>query len=240
MRILSFDTSTTVVHLALLDNSTVVDEREVSPDSTDRKEIGSVLMPEIDKAVKTAGWRKADIDLIVVGIGPGSFTGIRVAVITARTLAQFLQIGLIGISTLETYYVAGAAPDPAGIVISTTSKQFFHGTFASTVATSQTPQGCGNLAEVTKAMATLPLVLADAQFIEATTPTKSTHQLPLIKNVATVQAQLASDRLSLMGLLGDSDRLGDRTKLRETFLWQNVLPLYLRSPSVTLKKTHAT
>lgn len=56
-----------------------------------------------------------DIDLIGVGIGPGSFTGIRIAVSTARMFAQILEIPLVGLKSQEIY--AASAGDFEGMTI---------------------------------------------------------------------------------------------------------------------------
>ena len=59
------------------------------------------LMPMIDKAFKTSNLSLKDMDLIVCDIGPGSFTGIRIGVATAKGFKDALNIPLIGISSLE-------------------------------------------------------------------------------------------------------------------------------------------
>lgn len=59
------------------------------------------LMPMIDKAFKTTNLSLKDISLIVCDIGPGSFTGIRIGVATAKGFKDALNIPLIGISSLE-------------------------------------------------------------------------------------------------------------------------------------------
>ncbi len=57
------------------------------------------LFDNIDAALAGAGISATDLQLIGVGIGPGSFTGIRIAVSTARMLAQVLSIPLAGLSS---------------------------------------------------------------------------------------------------------------------------------------------
>lgn len=240
MRIVSFDTSGNNVYLSLLEQDQVVDEQLVEGHPTDRKEVGGLLMPQLDSAVKRLGWKKSAIDLIVVGTGPGSFTGIRVAVITGRTLAQALNVGLIGMSGLETAYYGVARGRPAAVVQSTTAKQFFYGAFetrSDEPAFAIVPAGCGGLIDVSQALDRVPEWLGDESFVAQSTDAR-THLLLLTKNIASLQAQLAVDRLSLKGLLSDGGSA--RARLKETFPWQNVLPLYLRNPSVTVKKSYAT
>ena len=59
------------------------------------------LMPELDHMLKGAHLQVEDLDGIAVTVGPGSFTGIRIGIATARTLAQVLDIPLVGVSTLR-------------------------------------------------------------------------------------------------------------------------------------------
>lgn len=59
------------------------------------------LMAVIDEALKSANITYADLDRIAVSVGPGSFTGVRVGVSTARGLAMALKIPAVGITTLE-------------------------------------------------------------------------------------------------------------------------------------------
>ena len=126
MHILSFDTSSNAVNVALMEDHVLIEERCINPSTSDRKDIGAALMPAIDAAIRQVKWKKSDIDFIVVGIGPGSFTGIRLAVVTARTLAQVFSIGLLGISSLECLYYASGLVVPGGIILSGTSQQYFY------------------------------------------------------------------------------------------------------------------
>lgn len=61
------------------------------------------LLPELDRGLKSAGIVLSELTHVVVGIGPGSYTGIRVGVIVAKALAFALNIPLIGICTLESF-----------------------------------------------------------------------------------------------------------------------------------------
>lgn len=61
------------------------------------------LIPMIDELLKETGVNKKDIKYIAPSIGPGSFTGIRIGVATARALAQGLGIKLIPVPTLEAF-----------------------------------------------------------------------------------------------------------------------------------------
>jgi tRNA threonylcarbamoyl adenosine modification protein YeaZ len=229
MHILSFDTGSHELHLSLLNDREPVLERRVLPESGERQEVASRLMPEIDIAFNECGWQRDQLGAIVVGVGPGSFTGIRVAVITGRTLAQIFKLPLIGVSMLETWYVGLETSEPAAIILGSTSGQYFYAAYEATAgdpAHILVGPGCAPGPDVVDALKAIPTWYGDEKAVAglAEHPVKP---LPKLKNIGTIQAQLAVDRVSLNALAA------------ETFAWQNVLPLYLRSPSVTLKKNYA-
>jgi len=63
---------------------------------------GRMLVSVVDKVVSAAGWdKRRDIDLVAVGRGPGSFTGIRVGLTCARTMALFLDRPLVAVCSLD-------------------------------------------------------------------------------------------------------------------------------------------
>ena len=69
------------------------------------------LLPEIDAAVRAQGLRAADLTGVGVAVGPGTFNGVRVAVSTAKLLAQALSIPVVGVDTLELYALAWRGSD---------------------------------------------------------------------------------------------------------------------------------
>ncbi|MEX2642252.1 MAG: tRNA (adenosine(37)-N6)-threonylcarbamoyltransferase complex dimerization subunit type 1 TsaB [Acetobacterales bacterium] len=70
-----------------------------------------VLMPGIAEAMAAAGAGFADLDLLAVTVGPGSFTGLRVGLAAVRGLALALGVPVVGVSTFEA--VAAGASDVA-------------------------------------------------------------------------------------------------------------------------------
>lgn len=96
MKILAFDTSNVALSVAILDN-----EHLLATQTTNiKRNHSSQLMPIIDQTIKTSGLDINDIDRIVVAEGPGSYTGLRIAVTTAKTLAYAINAELIGVSSL--------------------------------------------------------------------------------------------------------------------------------------------
>lgn len=102
MKILAFDTSSTALSVALLEDSSLLAETVINI-----KQNHSVnLMPTIDFLLTAAGLTPGDLDRIVVAEGPGSYTGLRMAVATAKTLAYSLKIDLVGVSSLASLALA--------------------------------------------------------------------------------------------------------------------------------------
>jgi len=75
------------------------------------------LMAVIDAALKAAGTDFAGLDAVAVSVGPGSFTGLRVGVSTARGLALALKIPAIGVTTLEALAAEASAAFPGRAVL---------------------------------------------------------------------------------------------------------------------------
>jgi len=105
--VLGLDTST-MVHVGLARGTEVLATATVA----DRMAHVEQLTPLISRVVETAGVALADLDLIVVGLGPGPFTGLRVGVVTARVLAAALGPALRGICSLDVIAAQHAATNP--------------------------------------------------------------------------------------------------------------------------------
>jgi len=71
-------------------------------------------MPLLDQMLTESGIEREQLDAIAVAAGPGSFTGLRIGVSTARALAQALQLPAVPVSTLEA--LAEAVPGPGNMI----------------------------------------------------------------------------------------------------------------------------
>ena len=96
MKVLAFDTSSKALSVALLEEENRLAELTL----TIKKNHSITLMPTIEFLMVSIDWKPTDLDRIVVAEGPGSYTGLRIAVATAKTLAQTLKIDLVGVSSL--------------------------------------------------------------------------------------------------------------------------------------------
>ncbi|CAB4726017.1 MAG: tRNA (adenosine(37)-N6)-threonylcarbamoyltransferase complex dimerization subunit type 1 TsaB [Actinobacteria bacterium] len=97
--LLTFDTATPLVSVALHDGDR--DEIVVELSSERAMKHGEDLAPLIESALGRAGAVRQDVTAIGVGVGPGPFTGLRVGLVTARTLAFVLEIPVYGICSLD-------------------------------------------------------------------------------------------------------------------------------------------
>lgn len=98
MLILAFDASTPVVTVALTREE--AGDREIVAEVSASGGASEVLLPAVHSALGLASERLENVGRILVGIGPGTFTGIRIAASTARALSQGAGAGLAGNSTL--------------------------------------------------------------------------------------------------------------------------------------------
>ncbi len=96
MAILAMDTATLVAAVAVgTDEQTLASATSWVPRGHSK-----VLQPAIQSVLTTANLSARDLINIVVGVGPGSYTGVRLAVATAKAMASSLQISLTPVSTL--------------------------------------------------------------------------------------------------------------------------------------------
>ena len=96
MRILAIETSTNQGSVALLEQCELVHERSLPSELRTAQS----LAPAIQASMFQADWQSNTVDLVAVTSGPGSFTGLRIAVTTAKTLAYATGAQLIALNTL--------------------------------------------------------------------------------------------------------------------------------------------
>jgi tRNA threonylcarbamoyladenosine biosynthesis protein TsaB len=102
---LAFDTATEVATSALVDDGEVLGER-LSRAQT--------LLEDVDALLRRGGAHPSDLDALAVGIGPGSFTGVRIGLAAARGLAVALDLPGAGVSTLDA--LAAGAPGALPVI----------------------------------------------------------------------------------------------------------------------------
>ncbi len=98
MYILAIDVSISGCSIAILD--TYHQDSFIKRVETDRGQ-AEMLIPMIDDLTRDANIKMSDINMIAVTRGPGSFTGVRIGLATARSLGLALNLPVIGLSTLD-------------------------------------------------------------------------------------------------------------------------------------------
>jgi tRNA threonylcarbamoyladenosine biosynthesis protein TsaB len=110
VRILGFDTSTAASSAAVvLPDGSAVESTPPPERLQERPGHARELLPTIHDVMARAGVRFADLDAIAVGRGPGTFTGLRIGVATARALAKANSLPVRGVSSLAA--LAAGLPD---------------------------------------------------------------------------------------------------------------------------------
>jgi tRNA threonylcarbamoyladenosine biosynthesis protein TsaB len=112
LKVLGLDTSTPRISVALVDGGTLLGQREVM---VERNRTG--LMPIVDELFTALGIRPQALDAVAIGAGPGSFTGLRIGMATAKGIAFAIGRPLWAVSSLAALAHAELLRDPAGLVV---------------------------------------------------------------------------------------------------------------------------
>ena len=126
LKVLAIETSSRVGSLALAVGGELVTVQEF------RRNLRHVaeLLPAMDRATGQLGWRAEDLEEVYVSAGPGSFTGLRIGITVAKTLAMACGIPVVAVGSIEV--IAANAPAEAihvGVVLDAKRGQIFGGRF---------------------------------------------------------------------------------------------------------------
>jgi tRNA threonylcarbamoyladenosine biosynthesis protein TsaB len=116
--VLALDTST-VVNVGLARGDRVLATATVA----DQMAHVEQLMPLVSECLDAAGAQVSDLEQVVVGLGPGPFTGLRVGVVTAQVLGQVLGLELRGICSLDVVGAQFAGASSAEFVVATDARR---------------------------------------------------------------------------------------------------------------------
>jgi tRNA threonylcarbamoyladenosine biosynthesis protein TsaB len=105
MLTLAFDTATQVATSALVDDGEVLGERFSR---------AQTLLEDVDALLRQGGAHPRDLDALAIGVGPGSFTGVRIGLAAAHGLALSLDLLGAGVSTLDA--LAAGAPGAQPVI----------------------------------------------------------------------------------------------------------------------------
>lgn len=102
MKVLGIDTSTLMTTCAVMEDENLLGEFSLSLDMSHSE----ALVPMIQQLMENLKLKITDIDLFAVASGPGSFTGLRIGLATAKSFAHVTGKPLVGVSSLETLAMA--------------------------------------------------------------------------------------------------------------------------------------
>jgi tRNA threonylcarbamoyladenosine biosynthesis protein TsaB len=97
MKILALETSGLGGSVAIAEGARMLKEISLPPEQRSAR----ALAPAMRQALHEVGWKPHDVEVIAVTSGPGSFTGLRVGVVTAKTFAYATGCRIVGVNTLQ-------------------------------------------------------------------------------------------------------------------------------------------
>jgi len=124
--LLALDTATPAVTVALHDGTSVI----ASSSQVDARRHGELLLPAVDRVLAEAGLRLDAVTGIVVGVGPGPYTGLRVGLMTADTFALALDVPVHGLCTLDGLAYAADIEGPFVVATDARRKEVYWARYA--------------------------------------------------------------------------------------------------------------
>jgi tRNA threonylcarbamoyl adenosine modification protein YeaZ len=216
--LLAVDTATPAVTVAVHDGTSVL----AAESQVDARRHGELLLPAVDRVLAAAGLRLDAVTDVVVGVGPGPYTGLRVGLVTAMTFGSVLGVPVHGLCTLDGLAYGSQSEGPGGpikgpFVVATDArrKEVYWARYAD-ARTRLTEPAVGRPADIAEEVAGLPVVGAGAQLYPGTFPDARgpEHQS------AAALVSLAAEKLA-----AGADLLPP-------------LPLYLRRPDAQVPKNY--
>ncbi|MCX4669293.1 tRNA (adenosine(37)-N6)-threonylcarbamoyltransferase complex dimerization subunit type 1 TsaB [Streptomyces sp. NBC_01381] len=212
MLLLALDTATPAVTVALHDGSSVV----AASSQVDARRHGELLLPAVDRVLADAGLRLDAVTGIVVGVGPGPYTGLRVGLMTADTFGLALGVPVHGVCTLDGLaYESGIEGGPFVVATDARRKEVYWARYADP-RTRLTDAAVDRPADIAEAVAGLPAVGAGAVLYPDTFPDARTPEHVSAASLAS----LAAEKLA-----AGEELLAPR-------------PLYLRRPDAQVPKNY--
>ncbi|OEU85278.1 tRNA threonylcarbamoyladenosine biosynthesis protein TsaB [Streptomyces abyssalis] len=191
MLLLALDTATPAITVALYD--TDGDRLLAASDQTDARRHGELLLPSVDRVLREAGRPLRDVDRVVVGTGPGPYTGLRVGLATAESFGAALGIPVLGMCTLDGIAYASGLEVPFVVATDARRKEVYWARY-SDARTRLGDPAVDRPGELPAEITALPAVGAGARLYEETFTGLRTD-LPLDSSAAAL-ACLAAERLA--------------------------------------------
>ncbi|GGX61613.1 tRNA (adenosine(37)-N6)-threonylcarbamoyltransferase complex dimerization subunit type 1 TsaB [Streptomyces minutiscleroticus] len=211
MLLLALDTATPAVTVALHDGTAVV----ASSSQVDARRHGELLLPAVDKVLSEAGLRLDAVTGVVVGTGPGPYTGLRVGLMTADTFGLALGVPVHGLCTLDALAYAADVEGPFVVATDARRKEVYWARYEDRRTRVAGPD-VDRPADIAREVAGLPAVGAGARLYPDTFPDARDPE----HVGAAALASLAAERLAA----------GEELPAPR--------PLYLRRPDAQVPKNY--
>ncbi|MFD0685577.1 tRNA (adenosine(37)-N6)-threonylcarbamoyltransferase complex dimerization subunit type 1 TsaB [Actinomadura fibrosa] len=194
MLVLAFDTATAAITVALYE--WVPGEgalRRGAAEAVDRRRHTELLTPSIARVLADAGAAPADLSTIVVGVGPGPYTGLRVGLVTARAMGEALSVPVHGVCTLDAIAWASGRDEPFAVATDARRKEVYWARYDS-YGVRATEPAVGPASDVLEGAPDGLPVVGEGAALYASVLGGTDHE-PLLPT-ATALAELAVTRLS--------------------------------------------
>jgi tRNA threonylcarbamoyl adenosine modification protein YeaZ len=158
--LLALDTATPAVTVALHDGTSVLAEES----RIDARRHGELLLPAVDRVLAAAGAALGDVTDLVVGVGPGPYTGLRVGLATAVAFGTALDVPVHGVCSLDGLAYASGLQEPFLVVTDARRKEVYWARYADarTRVTDPAVDHPGDVADARDTAGGLPVVGAGA------------------------------------------------------------------------------
>ncbi|MFF2522031.1 tRNA (adenosine(37)-N6)-threonylcarbamoyltransferase complex dimerization subunit type 1 TsaB [Streptomyces liangshanensis] len=213
MLLLAVDTATPAVTVALHDGSSVL----AAESQVDARRHGELLLPAVDRVLSEAGAGLGAVTDVVVGVGPGPYTGLRVGLATALSFGSALGVPVHGLCTLDGLAYASGLEEPFVVATDARRKEVYWARYADARTRLGDP-AVDRPADLAERVAGLPVVGAGAFLYPASFP--------------DARAPEHQSAAALAGLAAELLAAGRG----EDFL--PPLPLYLRRPDAEVPKNY--
>lgn len=205
------DTATPAVTVALHDGESVV----ARSSQVDARRHGELLLPAVHRVLREAGLKLDAVTDVVVGVGPGPYTGLRVGLVTAATFASALGVPVHGLCTLDGLAYASGLDEPFVVATDARRKEVYWARYDD-AGTRVTEPSVDRPADIADRVAGLPAVGAGARLYAEVFPDARDPE----HQAAEALAALAAERLAA------GERLLEPR------------PLYLRRPDAQVPKNY--
>jgi len=222
MNILTIDTAFDTMYLTIGTDEKVEEYKIL--ENTKEKYHSAFIIPEIINLLKKTGRLVKDIDALGVNIGPGSFTGLRVSVTIARTMAQNLNIPVVGVSSLQILSLFNNSNKQSLCLLDAKKGKVYVGIYFpdGSEAKSPTTIGYENISELIK---NSNYFLITDKIISEKLDLTGVENIIIDKILSGYENFLA--KLSYNYLKQENI---------EQYKWFNLKPLYIQPPPITMPK----